>query len=91
MSEKPVGGRRFARMRTKLWQGWSDRRTQPEALRLMTWPCETLAYLPQLPTWGKGQMRGGNGEKKQQQQQISRKDCFVREVNDFVHPLYCKQ
>lgn len=58
----------------------------------MTWPCETLAYLPQLPTWGKGQMRGGNEEKKQQQQQqISRKDCFVREVNDFVHPLYCKQ
>lgn len=90
MSEKPVGGRRFARMRTKLWQGWSDRRTQPEALRLMTWPCETLAYLPQLPTWGKGQMRGSNEEKKQQQQ-ISRKDCFVREVNDFKHLLYCKQ
>lgn len=89
MSEKPVGGRRFARMRTKLWQGWSDRRTQPEALRLMTWPCETLAYLPELPTWGKGQMRGSNEEKKQQQ--ISRKDCFVREVNDFVHTLYCKQ
>jgi len=89
MSEKPVGGRRFARMRTKLWQGWSDRRTQPEALRLMTWPCETLAYLPELPTWGKGRMRGSNEEKKQQQ--ISRKDCFVREVNDFAHPLYCKQ
>lgn len=52
----------------------------------MTWPCETLAYLPELPTWGKGQMRGGNEEKKQQQQ-ISRKDCFVREVNGFVHPF----
>lgn len=53
----------------------------------MTWPCETLAYLPQLPTWGKGQMRGSNEEKKQQQQHIetSRKDCFLREVNDFVH------
>lgn len=50
----------------------------------MTWPCETLAYLPQLPTWGKGQMRGGNEEKKQQHIEISRKDCFVREVNDFV-------
>lgn len=56
----------------------------------MTWPCETLAYLPQLPTWGKGQMRGSNEEKKQQQHQrieTSRKDCFLREVNDFVHPL----
>lgn len=52
----------------------------------MTWPCETLAYLPQLPTWGKGQMRGSNEEKKQQQHiETSRKDCFVREVNDFVH------
>lgn len=52
----------------------------------MTWPCETLAYLPQLPTWGKGQMRGSNEEKKQQHIETSRKDCFVREVNDFVHP-----
>lgn len=54
----------------------------------MTWPCETLAYLPELPTWGKGQMRGGNEEKKQQQHiETSRKDCFLREVNDIVHPF----
>lgn len=55
----------------------------------MTWPCETLAYLPQLPTWGKGQMRGSNEEKKQQQHiETSRKDCFLREVKTTLYIFY---